>query len=381
MPRDTHRNAFRFFLLTLLGCGLLLAGCGRGEEAAPKAEAPKPVRALEIAGGDTGAQRVLPGTVVAGEEVELGFRVAGQLSRLPVKEGQKVEKGQLLAQLDPKDFRTTLSGLESQLLGAKATLREAELNFERNRQLLEQDTISKATFDSARSAFENAEAQVSALNEQIHQARLNLQYTSLNAPFSGTVASTFVKNYENVKVQQPVLKLEDTSSLDILVEVPEFLMIQLLEKADPAVEAGPVAVFAAVPEREFPLRLKEVETTANPTTQTYTTTLTMKQPGDIEILPGMTAEVRGTLPGEDTASVLVPVQAVMGLGESSAAVWTITEDMTVTRRPVSVGDMRGDRILVTEGLSAGDIVVTAGVAHLVEGRKVRIIEGRIGGRQ
>lgn len=366
--------------LLCAGFSIFSTGCSK-EEALVTEPAVKPVKVLTIGEREEGAQRALPGTVVAGEKGELGFRVAGQITEFLVKEGEDVTKGQVLARLDTSDYLTVLRNLESQLDGALASRNEARLNFERNSELLKSDTISRATYDAAKSSYENAVALASGLEQQIRQARLNLSYTKLQAPFTGSVAATYLKSFEQVQAQQPVLLLEDVSTLDIEVDVPEFMYVLYKNYEDLLSLPVPVARFEAFQGREFPLTLKEVQTTPNPRTGTYLVTFSMEKPQDLSLSSGMTAEVQMTLPPTVTSQgVVVPINAVFGGEGQSKFVWVLSDTMTTHKRAVEVGEMRGRFIVLTDGVATGEKVVTAGVHYLQEGQKVRILEGKIGGR-
>ena len=144
-----------------------------------------------------------------------------------------------------------------------------------------------------------------------------------------------------------------------------------------------VARFESLPGKTFPLRLKEFQTKADPGTQTYKVTLTLDNAEQSGVYPGMTAEISGELQGsaKDT-SVSVPFHAVTGTAQGEKSVWIVNDDRTVSRRVVEIGRISDlGMALVTSGLAPGEILVVSGVNYLHEGQKVKIIEGRIGGRQ
>lgn len=357
---------------------LVLQGCN-GEEMTKKAVVVKPVKTVVVSGGAEFVERAFPGTVVAGEKAEIGFRVAGQLSEIIVKAGERVKRGQVIATLDTSDFQTKLRGLDSQLLGARASMQEAGLNFTRNSVLLKDDIVSKATYDSAQSVFENARAQVQQLEQQREQARLNLEYTVLRAPFDGVVAQTYVKNFENVQAQQRIARLDDVKSLDVEVEVPELVIAILQENS--AILKKPFVRFAAMPDKLYEGELKEFETTANEQTRTYTVTVSLPQPDGVSIYSGMTAEVIGYLPGNTNSKaegIRVPVNAVAVDKENMPFVWIVQQDNTVKRVSVELGSMQQNEYILKAGLEFGMQVVTAGVHYLKEGQPVRVLQGEIG---
>jgi RND family efflux transporter MFP subunit len=359
---------------------LALTGCG-DDEPEPQAQAVRPIKTFTIKDRQEYIRLVYPGKVEASSRVDLAFRVGGQLVALPVNMGDQVEEGQVVARLDKQDYLTKVRDLESRLQGAEASNKEAQRNFRRSQQLFEEDIISKSAYDKALAESQNAEAAVKSLEQQLKQARQDLEYTTLRAPFAGTIALTHVENHQTVQAQQPILSLEDLTALDIVVDVPEYVwsLIHKREKEDPE-RIGPVATFAVYPGRKFPLRFKEYETKANPQTQTYAITMTMDDPEDVNILPGMTAEVTGFVRGNGTsAGFSVPLPAVAAEPDGKPYVWVLNQDgMTVSRRTVETGTVNEDSITVTKGLEPGEVIAAAGAHYLSEGQKVRPINGKIG---
>ena len=365
--------------LWLLFLGALLAGCGEDvQSTAPQRV--KPVKVTRLTDPERAETRSLPGLLKAAKEADLAFRVPGRLIDRPVREGDRVEKGQLIARLDASTYEAAVEELKSRLSGARATLKEARLNHSRYAALLKEKSVSQSALDQAKSGLDNALAQVGSLGRQLEQAELNLGYTVLKAPFTGVLSKFYVENHENMAVQQPVARLEDLSRFEVEVEVPEFLLARIKKTDDPPKAR---AVIEAYPGRSFPLTLKEIQTTADPSTQTYAVTLLMDRPEGISLYPGMSLEVWGEAPLEDqTGYFTAPVSAVFPGEGDSLYVWQVDEkSMTVRRVKVKGGEMRGDEILIKNGFKPGDMIVVAGVNYLHQGMKVSILEGRIGGRR
>ena len=139
----------------------------------------------------------------------------------------------------------------------------------------------------------------------------------------------------------------------------------------------PRVVISAVPDREFPARLTELSTTADPTTRTFEATFAFEAPDDVNILPGMTASVRVSVGGEQTADAYpIPANAAPIDNSGSAYVWKVdTSSMVVSRATVSLGEFSGWHVFVESGLSAGDLIAITGVHHLREGMEVRRMDG------
>jgi multidrug efflux system membrane fusion protein len=305
--------------------------------------------------------------------VDLAFQVGGPLIELPVEEGQEVKKGQLLARIDPKDFQTNLRNAEGQLGKATAALQLAQTEYDRVVRIREKDAgaVSQAMVDRRREGVNKAEADIQSLKAAVDAAKDQLSYTYLRAPFSGVISKRYVDNYQEVRAKQPIVSLDDISSLEILVDVPEIVMASVRE-------GGPVravAEFAAAPGKEFPLTMKEYATRADPRTQTYQVTLEMARPKGINILPGMTATVHGSASVEERGNdgFVIPAIAVFADEAGISHVWVVDkETMKVQKRKVKTGDLTGTAgIQILEGIGSGERIAITGVAQLREGMQVR----------
>ena len=339
-----------------LGLALALWGCS--DEPQQDAPMPQPVKLQVVDGGD-GALRHYPGKVVATEGSELAFRVSGQLERFPVRAGEQVKKGQLLAALDPSDFR-------NQLADRQAQYDLAESQYQRGISLRDRGVISEAQFDEIEAKRRQAQAALSL-------ARDNVDYTRLKAPYGGTVARTEVENYQFVQAKQPILYLQGDKNIDIEFAVSERFLANLKKDGE---DYQPELRFEGAPDKVFKASYKEHEASADDRTQTYIITLTMPNPEGILVLPGMSVDVAidlSKIMRKATAWPQVPVEAVFNPdGKDSAHVWRFNpEDGTVSAVPVTLGQVIGNGVEITAGLETGDKVVGAGVHHLKEGQEVR----------
>lgn len=415
----------RYFIITaVIGLILLVAGgCKKKEEPVPK-EVIRPVKVSTV-GGRTDAEVIsLPAKTRANMRADLSFKVAGPLIELPIEEGQEVEKGQLIARIDPRDFETNLMGIKSSLSEAIANLKsmergaraedikmlESEVDaakadylfmedqYKRYKQLWINQHVSKADFDnqttlkdkskarleSARQNLakgkkgarkEDIEAQQSrirGLEAKLKEAQYALEDTYLKAPFAGIVAKRYVENHQEILAKQPIVFLQDISKIEVLVDVPETLMSRIRE----GYVLNVAVRFAGAPEHSFQLTLKEFSTEADPQTLTYQAVFVMPRPQGINILPGMTATVEGKLKSfaKNNSRIVIPAITVTRDSEMIPYVWVINEsDMTVKRTNVDLGEMTGsDGIVILNGLSQGEKVVTAGISRLYDGMKVSI---------
>jgi RND family efflux transporter MFP subunit len=376
---------------------------------------------MVVSAGAESNVRSFPGKVEASNKVELAFQVSGLLVNLPVREGQKVTKNAVIAQLRPDEFQARLKALQGQLDRARADLQalrsgvrpeerlrlEAEVRaaeaklanarteFDRSTQLLRSRNISRAEYDraetgytvaqqnyqAARQTFEQGtiareedilakEAEVSGLEGQVVEANLQLEDATLRAPYDGVIAQRFVEQGQNIRANDRVVKFQDVDEIDIAVDVPETFMAADLRTAD---IVQMLANFSAAPGLEFPVDIKEVAQRADPITQTFMIRVGMKAPLELNLLPGMTGTVtltyrRASILGDQ---ILVPVTAVTKESTGAQVAWAMGPDGNVTRRPVKTGEVTGGSIAVLEGLQPGDRIVVAGVPFLRDGMKVR----------
>ena len=351
---------------------LVATGCGKKQEQS-QGEIVRPVKIFTL--GQVAVQRTmeLPGETRAIKEATLAFEVNGRISELPVKEGDVVKEGQLLAQLDPRELKASLDSAIADWNAAKA-------KFERAGRLLERRVISDQEFEN-----EKREYQVSVA--KLDQAKKAFEDTTLKADFDGVVAKIFVKRFENVAAKANVMVLQDTSEIEVAVNIPESrvaLSRPNLRLEDLNQRAKPLIELTAVPGRQFPARITQVSRTADPATRTYEAKVVFAPPDDLHVLPGMTAKVIGQVHPEVAGgggATHVPSNALGSDPDGKAFVWRLDPaTMTVSKVPVTIGDASGSMIEVSGELAAGDEIVISGVPQLQPGMKVRRWQGKDSGQ-
>lgn len=361
----TPGNLLRAFLLTPL---LLIAAC---EEAPPPAP-PKPVKALKISAPGGLSEGSFPGLAAAAREANLSFRVSGPLVELPVKIGDTVKTGGVVARIDPNDFQVALNNAKSVLAAAEAAARRAEADYQRVLNVQQEDpgAISQRAVDLALALRDETRAAASSAAATVQTASDRLSYTSLVAPFDGDIVETYTENFETVVAKQPIARLVDNSAIEMTLSIPE----NLIGYADFVTDIS--VTFDALPGVEVPATISEIGSEATQATRTYPLTIVMGQPADGKILPGMAgqARIQAKLPDTAAAGVHVPPTALFtGTDTERSYVWVIEND-TVNRREVKTGELTSTGILVTEGLNPGELIVAAGVGVLVDGQSVRVID-------
>jgi RND family efflux transporter MFP subunit len=286
----------------------------------------------------------------------------------------------VIARLDTSTFSADVARLEADLVAAEADADAKEQQYERVMKLVESGTYSEARGDQARGARDSAAAVVQSVRFALHRTRLDLSFTVLTAPYTGQIVNVYAEDFEEVRAQQSIARLLDTTMIEMVVDIPETLI-----SLTPQVETTTV-VFDAFPDVELVATIKEIGAEASQTTRTYPVTMIMEQPEDVLILPGMagTARAREVRSGIPDSGITVPPGSVRptGSGADAFAVWVVDPASgTVALRSVTTGRVLSSGIQILDGLSEGEWVVTAGVNSLVEGQKVRLPDDSAGAGQ
>jgi len=356
-------------------CGLLflLGAAGCNNEAHTREDplrVARPAKLFTVPEPGAGPVRTFPGEVQAAQTVSLAFRVGGPLVDFPVTAGQHVAEGQLIARIDPRDYRVQVHALEAQLTAARAQLRQAALHFERVSKLYAKKSMAKSSYDQAWAAREVAQAQVESTAESLNAARLALNDTELRAPYDGIVAEKLVENHQNVNPGETVVHFQETGGLEIVINLPERDMSALTSRAMTRL----TATFDALPGRNAPVQVAEYGTMTDPQTRTFPVTLVLDPAEARGVLPGMTAAVRWESAGDggEAGAVTVPLEAVAADESGRPYVWRVRPEAdTLEKVPVSVGTLRDRGQEVLSGLSPGDRILAAGVHFVQEGQRVR----------
>ncbi len=345
----------------------LAASCQTEEE--PPAEVIRPVRYMEVLSTGGGRARVFSGEARADTEARLSFKVGGTVSALPVRVGDQVDKGQLIAELDPSDFELQVEQSRAALIQAQAQERNARAAYERTRTLYESENATKSDLDSARAAAEGGRASVNSAQKQLQLARRQLQYTRLLAPESGSIASVDVEVNENVTAGQEIVMLTAGSNPEVQVSIPEVLISRV--NRGQKVEVS----FDAIKGRTFAGVVEEVGVATVRGSAAFPATIRLAD-NPPQLRPGMAAEVTIRFEQGDTESVFVPPFAVRAdRGGSIVFVVEAQQDELgiVRRRPVEVGEFSELGLEVTEGLDDGQLLVIAGVSRIQDGQQVRLL--------
>jgi|SRR5882724_766708 len=349
---------------------------GRGQDTPPSVKAPEtpairavPVVATATRQGDLGIYLTGLGTVAAFNTVTVRARVDGYLVKVAFQEGQFVRQGDLLAEIDPRPFQVQLAQAEGQMAKDQAMLKNAKLDLERYKILLEQDSVTKQQLDSQVSTVNQAEGVVKSDQAAIDSAKLQLTYSRITSPLSGRIGLRTVD-------QGNMIRATDQNGLAMITQLQ------------------PIAVLFNIPQDDLPPVLKKMRSGQQLAVELYNRDLGQKLATgtlltiDNQIDPNTgTLRFKAVFPNEDNAlfpnqfvnarllvdtkkaAVIVPTAAIQRSPQSTF-VYVVKDDNTVEVRNVVVGPTEGNDTAIDSGLAVGEVVVTEGVDRLQRGTKV-----------
>ncbi len=352
---------------------LLFAALGILSACSKAVPAEEPVRAVKVltVGADTQhANAEYAGEVQARVESRLGFRVPGKIIRRPVELGQRVQAGQVLAQLDPQDYKLSEAAARAQLAAAATNRDLAAADFKRYQDLKDQNFISSAELERRDSTLKAAQAQWDAAQAQLRGQGNQAGYTTLVADVSGVVTAVDAEVGQVVAAGTPVVRIAQDGARDVLFAVPEDRVQQL--RVGSAAQVQLWSTHATVQGV-----VREVAASADPVTRTYAVRVAL-QAKDALPLGSTVSVTAAALSHGDLAVIKLPTSALMRDGNSSA-VWVLEPaSMTVKLTPVEVLTADGNEAVLGSGLKPGMQVVSAGVHVLSPGQKVTIYQaGRV----
>lgn len=369
-------------LATILAACVGIEGFQQLRKPSSEPEIVRPVRTIRLDSGvDESVHRYF-GIVQGAKRVNLSFRVSGPLLELPAEKGVSVKKGDLLGRIDPRDFQTRLTQAQAVLAQTRAQYNDAATNFKRYHELYKQKVIAAAQYDAYKTQLNVTRSAVQQAEAQLQTAADALRDAELRAPFDGVIVDRMAEKFQDVLPKQPILSLQDISTLEIVFAVPDKDVLSVpvpddIDACDLAQYAASFimeARFDAIKGRSFDVHLKEFAAQADPRTKTYPVTVIMPQPEGARVLPGMAVTVTVDFAGVAKSRFLVPEPAVLAGENGERWLWRF-ENGQVERVPVLVAGWKGTHLEVSgEKLRDGDLIVTAGVHFLRDGQKVRLMK-------
>ncbi|WP_306094233.1 efflux RND transporter periplasmic adaptor subunit [Qipengyuania flava] len=368
--------------LLLFCLGLLAAACSSAD--APQEGQAIPVRTVTVATTDLDNILELPGRVEPVRVAEVRARVTGIVQQRLYEEGTDVGQGQPLFRIDPAELRASYAQTQASLERARATAANANAVVARYRPLVAENAISGQEFDAAQAAAREANANVAQIQAQLRAASLQLGYTTVRAPIAGRAGRAAVT--EGALVSQPegtlMTRIEQISPIYVSFSqsATEVLQIRRAIAAgnldlspDDAVEVR--LVFPDGTEYELPGLIEFLDFSVDEATGTVELRAEFPNPDGL-LLSGEFVNAR-IYAGKRTGVIAIPQRAV-SVADSGGTVMIVDKDGKAAVRPVELGELVGDKWIVTSGLKPGDRVIVSNLQKLQPGMPVQIANAPTG---
>ncbi len=351
----------RLVTAPVLLSALLLAACSKP---APPEEPVRAVKLMTVGVGNIESSLEFAADVRPRVESRLGFRVGGKLVRRAVELGQAVKAGQVIAQLDPQDYKLAADAARAQVAAAQTNRDLAAADFKRYKELRDQNFISGAELERRDTALKAAQAQLEQAQAQLNSQGNQAAYTTLVADVSGVVTAVTAEVGQVVGAGSPVVQIAQDGPRDVVFSVPEdkVALIKTGSKVDVRVWASKTRLEGSV---------REVAASADPVTRTFLVKVALQAQDALPL--GTTVSVVPRALERSAAQVIkLPTSALLQAGGASQ-VWVLdTASMTVKPQVVTVATADGNDAVITQGLASGMQVVVAGVHVLSPGQKVTV---------
>jgi multidrug efflux system membrane fusion protein len=346
---------------------------GRGGRSGGGAGGVQPVQAVAARVGDINIVQTALGTATALRTVTVKPRVDGLLASVNYVEGQIVQAGHPLAQIDPVPFQLALAQVEGQLARDAAQLNNARLDLERYTTLLAQDSIAKQQVDQQAALVKQLEGTVKIDQAIVDNAKLQLSYTHITAPLGGKLGLRQVDpgNMVHTSDANGVAVITQIDPMSVVFTIPQDSLPKVLQR----LAAGDRPSVDAWDRDQKTLLAKGTLLSADNQIDVTTGTVKLKaQFGNPQgfMFPNQFVNVRMVV--DTLKGVIVVPSAAIQRGNQGTVVYVVKDDNTVTLRPVTTGPTEGQLTAVTQGLQAGERVITDGVDRIREGAKVEVTE-------
>lgn len=338
---------------------ILLTSCGQKKET--NVTTVRPVKTTVVESRSV-INKDFSGIVEAVEYVKLAFRVNGQIINLPVIEGQKVKKGQLIAAIDPRDIALQYAAIKSAYETAAAQV-------ERNKRLLSRQAISVQEYEISLSNYQRAKSEYELSSN-------NMRDTKLTAPFDGSIEKRLVENFQRVNSGEGIVQLVNTRNLRIKFTIPD-AYLYLLHAKDPRF----LVEFDTFKGQTFKGKLEEYLDISTDGTG-IPVSITIDDPNfdrDLyAVKPGFTCSIRFSAdvgPLVQDSWTIIPLSAVFGASEGKQMYVWLVKDNKAYKREVTVHAPTGEaQVIISQGLKPGEEIIIAGVNQLVEGESVKVMK-------
>lgn len=321
------------------------------------------VKTVTIGTSDIAANNVYPGEVKGRYESNLAFQVSGKINKRLVNIGDKVQQGQILLQIDPKDVLQSVENSNAQYASALANQKLAAENVRRYTALYESGAVSKAALDQYTTQLEAANAALRQAGAQSNISQNQLEYTNLRSDVDGVVTNITGEVGQIAAAGNPIVTVIQNGEREIQIFIPENKLSEI--KIDQKAEV----TFWALNKLKLSGQVREISPVADPVTKTYKVRVAVNNlPPEANL--GMTAKVHFT--GNNKEQIILPLSSIYQT-DNQTKVWVVRNNHAVTQ-PVEVAGYSDNNVIISSGLSKDDIVIVGGISKLVENQQVKVTE-------
>lgn len=315
------------------------------------------------------------GTITAANTVTVRSRVDGQLMAIHFQEGQQVKAGDVLAEIDPSEFKVALAQAQGQLAKDRATLANAQRDLARYQQLVKTNLVSRQELDAQQALVSETQGTIKADEASVASAQLQLDWSRITAPVDGRVGlkQVDIGNQISSGDTTGIVVLTQTHPIDLVFTLPEGDIATIVQ-AQKAGKTLPVEAWDRTNKQKLSAgTLLSLDNQIDATTGTIKLKARFDNQDDL-LFPNQFVNARLLVDTQQNA-VVIPTAALQ-MGNDGNFVWVVNAENKVSKHTVVPGIQDSLKVVITDGLSAGDRVVTDGIDRLTEGAKVEVVEAQ-----
>lgn len=320
------------------------------------------LQVIQLGDSTTNTEKHFSGVIRSQEQASLAFRVPGTIEEIMVLKGDRVIKGQVIAQLDPHDYQVALEELQAKMLEAQSVHKLAKSELKRVKQATEDDAIASVNLDRAISGYERSFSAIKVVEKNIQRAKDTLSYTELKAPFDGVIGQVDFEQHEQILPGIALASLQDNLQLEVEIDVPETLV-----KHFDIGQIGSVSWYQS--EQALQAYVTEIAPLPHLIKQTYTVTYRIDK-GNATLFPGKSVSL-STHIGDNQYDYCVPYSALVGSKESLHI--NLVRDQKVVSQPVELSSIDAYQACIKGEVQANDYVVVSGSHYLSNGQSANDI--------
>lgn len=308
-------------------------------------------------------------------EARLSFKVGGTIEKIAVQLGDTIKKGESIAWLDAADYRINYNKAAASLKSAEVQLSAAKSAYIRIENLYAGNKASLNDYEQAKAQYESLQAMAETAREQLSAAKNQLDYTTLKAPYTGTISAILAKENEMTGAAKPVVAFSSATTIEVQTAVPESIISRISQGMEVTVQ------FSTLPQKSFSGKITEVSSGVSGSSA-------------YAVIVGLTGEPSAQLQAGMTGTVQIPLKRKSGEASIYISPDAVSHDQNgdfvylanstdeagifeASRRNVSLGTLSPAGYEIKEGLQANEIVITAGIRFLYEGRKVKLLDNNV----